>query len=109
MADFQSRIAEFEKENIKIIAASVDPADKTGAFAEKLGLTFSVGIDLDAEAVSEITGAFYEGEKKYLHPSNFILRPDKTVEQSVYSSGPLGRLTAGDSLALIQYYKSQKK
>ena len=109
MADFQSRIAEFEKENIKVIAASVDPTDKTSEFAEKLGLTYPVGINLDAEAISQVTGAFYDDEKKYLHPANFILRPDKTLEQSVYSSGPLGRLTAGDSLALIQYYKSQKK
>ncbi len=87
----------------------MDNQEKTNEFMNKLGLTFPVAYDMDAIETARITGAFYEQEKKYLHPTNYIIRPDKTIELAVYSSGAVGRLVAPDALALIKYYKSLKK
>jgi len=108
LADFQALIKEFESEQIKVIAGSVDPVEKVKEFVEKIGVTYSVGYGLNAEEISRVTGAFYEKEKKFLHAAGFIIRPDKTIVNACYSSGPIGRLAARDTLNLIKFYKSKK-
>lgn len=91
-----------------MIAASVDPEEKAQELADKLGITFPVAYGLNAEEISEKTGALYEGEKKFLHATNFLVRPEKTVEVASYSSGPIGRFVAKDVLALVRFYKGRK-
>jgi peroxiredoxin len=100
---------EFDAEEIKVIGGTVDPIEKTKKFADKLRVTFPIACDLDGVAVSAITGAFYEKDQKYIQPTGFILRPDKTIEVAAYSTGPVGRFVAQDVLNLIKYYKSQRK
>lgn len=92
-----------------MIGGSVDPIEKTQKLVDKVGLTFPIACNLDAVAVSAMTGAFYEKDQKYIQPTGFILRPDKTIEVAVYSTGPVGRFVARDVLNLIKYYKSQRK
>ncbi len=54
---------------------------------DKLGITYSVGYGMIAEEISRITGAYYEKEKKYLHATDFLLRPEKTILVACYSTG----------------------
>ena len=91
-----------------MIAASVDPLEKAKETAEKVKVTFPVGYGLDAEKVSGITGAYYDREKKFIHATNFLLRPDKTIEIASYSTGPIGRFVAQDVLRVVKFYKSRK-
>ena len=91
-----------------MIAGSVDPLEKAKETAEKAKVTFPVGYSLNPEKVSELTGTYYEKERKYLHAANFLIRPDKTIEVACYSSGPIGRFVAKDVLWLVRYYKSRK-
>ncbi len=100
---------QFEAEQVKIIAGSVDPIDKTREFVEKLGITYPVVYGMDAEETSKITGAFYDGERKYIHATGFLIRPDNTLEAAVYSTGPIGRFVAKDVLGLVKFYKSKSK
>ena len=109
MADFQSSVGAYEEEQIRVIAGAVDSVEKTKEFAEKLGITFPVAWGMDALEISRLTGAFYEKEKAYIQPANFLVRPDKTIEVASYSTGPLGRFVAGNVLDLVKYYKSLKK
>jgi len=92
-----------------VIGGSIDPIDKAKGFAEKAGVTFPIAFGMDVLAVSRVTGAFYDKERKYLHATGFIVRPDKTIEVAVYSTGPVGRFVAQDVLNLIKFYKSRKK
>jgi len=108
LADFQNTLAEFEKENMKIAAGSVDPEDKTREMVSELGLQFPVGVNLDIEKVSKTIGGFFEAEKQFLQPSGFLLRPDGKVDVACYSSGPLGRFQAGNILALVRHYKKNR-
>ncbi len=87
----------------------MDPVEKTVTLAQKLGLTFPIACGLDAEMVARATGGFYDQDKKYLQPTNIIVRPDKTVEIAAYSSGAVGRFAAKDVLSVVKYYKSQLK
>lgn len=74
----------------------------------KHNLAYPIGYGMNAEDISQITGAYYEGEKKYIQPTNFLIRPDKTIEVACYSSGPIGRFVAKDVLALVKFYKRKK-
>ena len=109
LADFQTFAKDFDAEQIKVVAGSVDPLDKTKEFVDKLGITYPVAYGMDAEAVSELTGAFYEKERKILQPTGILLRPDRTIVVAVYSSGPIGRFVAQDVLNLVRFYKSREK
>ena len=46
MADYQAQIVEFKKENVDVIALSVDPLDKAKEMVEKSGAAFPIGYGL---------------------------------------------------------------
>jgi peroxiredoxin len=102
LLDFQRNIEEFEKNNIKVVAASADTLEDAIKTVEKYKLTFKVGYGLNPEDISAITGAFYNKEKEYIHATGFIINQDGKIENAVYSSRSLGRLVAKDCLAFIK-------
>lgn len=108
LADFQALLQEFESEQIMIIAASTDPREKATETVEKLAINYPIGYGMDVEKVSRITGAYYNEERKFLQPTNFLIRPDNSIEVACYSSGPVGRFVAKDVLRLVGFYKSKK-
>ena len=73
---------------------------------KKHGLSYPVLYDLDARETMDTIGGYINDDPPFLHPSGFVLRPDGSIAQLVQSSGPIGRLTAVDTLGLIEYYKS---
>jgi alkyl hydroperoxide reductase subunit AhpC len=107
LADFQGFAEEFKTEQIKIIAASVDPMEKAKETVDKIGITYSVGYGMVAEEISRMTGAYYDKEKKFLHATDFLLRPDKTIVVASYSTGPIGRFVAKDVLKVVKFHKSR--
>ena len=106
LADFQTALKEYDAEQIKVIGGSVDPVEKTQELVDNLGITFPIAYGLDVKMVSRFTGSFYEKEKEYLQPTGIIIRPDKTIEIAVYSTGAVGRFVARDVLGVVKYYKS---
>ena len=53
--------------------------------------------------------AFYEEKRGFLQATGFVVKPDRTIAVSQFSSGPIGRLVWPDVLGLVQYYKKQMK
>jgi alkyl hydroperoxide reductase subunit AhpC len=98
LADFQTRANEFRTANIRLLAASVDTEEDARKSVNELALSYPIGYGLSAQEISALTGAFFEAQKKYLHATGFILRPDGAVAHAVYSTGPIGRYTAADAL-----------
>jgi peroxiredoxin len=60
LADFQAAIQAYNAEQIKVIAGSVDPVDKTKELSDKLGIIYPIAYGLDDEKISRLTGGFYE-------------------------------------------------
>jgi peroxiredoxin len=108
LADFQSHIEEFNRENVDVLALSVDPLDKARETVEKLQLTFPVAYGLEVPRDAEKVGAFWEERRKIIHATDFILDSDKKVVDACYSIGPIGRIIAGDALSHIQFFKKRK-
>lgn len=108
MADFQSHIEEFKKENVEIVALSVDPLDKARETVDKLQLTFPVAYGLEVPRDANKIGGFWEERRKIIHATNFILDSDKKVVDACYSVGPIGRIVAADALSHTQFFKKRK-
>jgi peroxiredoxin len=104
LADFQQHRAEFDPLDARIVALSADREDEARGTVERLGLEFTVLYGLDPEATSRAIGCYsgmHEG-RPHIQPAGFVLGPDGRVVHAVYSSGRVGRLTAGDALTIVK-------
>lgn len=102
MADYQTWLPEFRNLGIAVITASVDTIEEARKTVDSQKLTYPVGYGLDYEDVSRRTGAFVERERKILHATGFVLKPDLTIQVAAYSTGPIGRLTPNDVTSLVR-------
>jgi peroxiredoxin len=103
LADFKNHISEFDKLQIRVIAASADSHKEAKKTVERYAIPFPVAHSLNAETISSLTGAFFDEENRYIHATGFILTPEGTVAIAVYSTGSIGRLTPKDSKGYIEH------
>lgn len=108
MADFETKANEFRAAGIRLLAASVDTEEDARKVTRELSLSYAVAYGLSAEEVSALTGAYYEAEKRYLHATAFVLKPDGSVAAAVYSTGAIGRYTAADALDVATSLSKKK-
>ena len=79
------------------------------SYRRQHSLTFPVGYGLSVQDTAAALGAFYEERRGIFQSTGFVVKPDKTIVVSQYSSGPIGRLVWQDILGLVQFYKTQMK
>ncbi len=108
MADYQSQLEEFQKENVDIIALSVDPLEKAKETTEQQKVTFPVAYGLQVPEDANKIGAFWEERRKIFHATNIILDSDKKVVDASYAIGPIGRIVSADALSHIRFFKKRK-
>jgi len=108
LADYQTWLQEFKQLGVAVIAASVDTLEEARKTVDTQRLTFPVGYGLDYRDISRQTGAFIEHERKILHATGFLLKPDLKIHIAAYSTGPIGRLTPNDVTSLVRL-AGQKK
>jgi peroxiredoxin len=109
LAAFEKARPKLEDEGIRVVAASTDPLDKAMETAREHALGFPVGYALALRETAATLGAFYDEKRGFLHATGFVVRSDRTIAVSQYSSGPIGRLVWQDVLGLVQFYKKQGK
>jgi peroxiredoxin len=109
LAAFEKARPKLEEESIRVIAASTDPLDKAGETVKEHALGFPVGYALPVKETAATLGAFYEEKRGFLQATGFVVKPDRTIAVSQFSSGPIGRLVWQDVLGLVQFYKKQAK
>jgi peroxiredoxin len=109
LAGYQKKIADFEAIAAGVVALSVDSRKHARETVERHGLTFPVLHGLDARDTAEKIGAYInqEANPAFLHTTDFILAPDGTIAQIVYSSGLIGGFVVGEAVAYIK--NRQKK
>ena len=94
---------------VTVVAASVDSVDDTQALADGLRLRFvRMLAQLDGPAVAKDTGAYLQtGDRTFLHATGFLLDPSGEIVNAVYSTGPIGRLTANDVLKKVVFEQAR--
>ena len=91
---------------ISILAASVDPLDKATDVQEELGFPIAYGVTREqADAI----GAWWEDRRDIIQPSEFVLDGDGKVLSATYSTGPVGRMDAGDALKLVKFLEKKRR
>ena len=112
MSAFADASVALAEAGIKVVAFSVDDAASTEAFVAKNHIGFRVGHSADRQTIVDATGA-YENEApsrgRFLETTGFVLAPDGTVVNAVYSSRAIGRLVPSDVLRLVAFLKSVAK
>ena len=96
---------EFDAKGIRVLAASADDRDTAQETVRKYKLKFPIGYGLDANAVAESLGAFYDEERAFLQVTEFIIQPDGSVGTALYSTGGMGRLSPKQCVGWIEYMK----
>ena len=92
---------------IKVVALSVDDEATTKDLMAKHKISFPMGYGADARAIAAATGAYLNEDPLHLQTTGFVLAPDGTVINAVYSSSAIGRLVAEDVIGMVTYLKSK--
>jgi hypothetical protein len=64
------------------------------------GLTFPVAYGVSREE-SEVFGAWWDSDRGFIQPAEFLLGRGGIVLGSMYASGPVGRMGADEAVRLI--------
>ena len=106
LAAFQRATDTLTALDVRVAALSVDDEPTTKALVDKHHLAFPVGHSADAEQVAALTGAYLNDDPRHLQSTGFVLGPDGSVLNAVYSSGAIGRLVPEDVAGLVRYLRS---
>lgn len=107
LAGFQRAADKLAATGVKVVALSVDDEETTKGTIDRLGLSFPVGHSAKADDIAAITYAYVNDDPKYLQTTGFVLNPDGTILNAVYSSNAIGRLVAEDVIGMVEYFKSK--
>lgn len=86
MAGLQSNLEKLKALGGSVIAASVDPEDKTRELAASLSLTYPLAWGVKQQT-ADMIGAWWEPKRNFIQPAEFIVGGDGKVVSSTYSSG----------------------
>ena len=99
MVDFAVHGGPLKELGVKVAAASVDSLEQTIELRAGLRVGYPIYAEIDGPRVADDLGAYLQtGDRTFLHATGFLLDPDVRVVNALYSSGPIGRLTASDVL-----------
>lgn len=103
MADFEQNLERLEALDAQVIAVSSDRREDAQAFADELGLEFTVAFGLDPDDTANTIGCYKADRqgKRHVQPAAFVLKRDGTIALAVCSSGKVGRLTAQDAITAL--------
>jgi peroxiredoxin len=104
LAGFEKLRPELDALGVKVLAASVDPLEKARDVAAELSFPVAYGVTREQ---ADSIGAWWEERRSIVQPSEFLLAADGTVRAATYSSGPIGRIDAGDVVKLVNFYDKQ--
>ncbi|MAF48898.1 MAG: hypothetical protein CMM10_11575 [Rhodospirillaceae bacterium] len=105
MADFEKHAEALAGVGAKVIAVSVDPEDKSQEIADQVSYPVAYGVSRDT---TDSIGSWWDENRNFVQPSEFVLNNEGKVVFASYSSGPLARLDPEDAIKMINYIEAQK-
>jgi peroxiredoxin len=107
LAAFERASEKLAALGVKVVAFSVDDEATTAELVAKHHLRFPVGHGADADKIAAATGAYTNEKPHFLQTTGFVLAPNGSVVNAVYSSAAIGRLVPDDVAGLVSYLKSK--
>ncbi|GAN54617.1 redoxin [Tanticharoenia sakaeratensis NBRC 103193] len=112
IAAFAQAADALSEAEIDVMAFSVDDEAASAAFAAKHHWPFPMGHSVDVETIVESTGAYdmrHPERGHFLETTGFVLAPDGSIVNAVYSTRAIGRLVPGDVIRLVAFMRSLSK
>lgn len=107
LASFQRHLPRLSEEGIGVVALSTDDEEHATSTVREHNITFPVGYGADPDKTAAVLKGYLNRARGSLESTNFLLRPDGTIEVAVYSSKVLGRLVADDVVGYVRRLKSR--
>jgi peroxiredoxin len=107
LAAYEDKKAGLETLGATIYTASVDSLEQAREVVNH-GLTFPVAYGTTREE-SEMFGAWWESERGFIQPTEFLLGRGGVVLGSMYASGPVGRMGADEAVRLITVRERRRR
>lgn len=104
MVGFNKVKDELDALGARVLAASVDPLDKSTEVAAEL--SFPLGYGMTREVADKL-GSWWEERRSIFQPANFVIDADGKILASTYSDGPIGRMEASDVVKFINFREAQ--
>lgn len=106
MAGFAAQKAALDGLGVRVVAASVDSEEKALDVAKDLNFPVAWGV---TRADAEKIGAFWDGKRNFIQPSEFVVRGgDGVIVSSTYSASPIGRVDAADVVSLLKIVEARR-
>lgn len=67
-------------------------------------VSFPIGHSVN-RSLADSLGAWWNEDRDFMQPSQFLMKANGEIIQSTYSDGPLGRLLAGDVCGLVGFLR----
>lgn len=107
LSAFQRVKEHLDEQRIGIVAFSTDDESHAREMVERNAIEFPIGYGVDVDDTSSLLMSYTNDAHRSLESSNFIVRPDGTIELAVYSSGPIGRLVPEDVIDIVSRRRHQ--
>ncbi|MBI2857747.1 MAG: redoxin domain-containing protein [Chloroflexi bacterium] len=99
MAAFQEKNGQLESLGATVYVASADPLERAQEVASR-SLTYSVAYGV-TRADCDLFGGWWDEDRGFAEPSEFIIERGGAVLASIYASGPLGRMEASEVVTFL--------
>jgi peroxiredoxin len=107
LAAYEDKKAELAALGATIYAASVDTLEQAREVVGR-GLTFPVAYGVTREE-SAVLGAWWDRDRGFIQPAEFLLGRGGIVLGSMYASGPVGRMGADEAVRLITMRERRRR
>jgi hypothetical protein len=91
---------------VSIVAGSVDSEEKLAEISNDIGFPVAYGMSRE---VGEKFGAWWDEERNFIQPSEFLMTGGGKVLASCYSSSPIGRIEPEDAMMLAKFIIDKSK
>ena len=89
-----------------IIAASADSEEHGDEFAKLVNFPVAYGVTRDD---ADCLGAWWGEQRNNIQPAEFLISRDGMVLQSLYASGPVGRMAPDELVRLLTRLAEMEK
>ena len=100
MVGFEQAKEQLAELGVQVFAGSVDSLDDAGAVQQELSFPVAHSVD---RGTADALGAYWNNEREFMQPTQFLLKKDGSIVQATYSDGPLGRILAEDVCRLVAF------
>ena len=90
-----------------IVAASVDTLEQAREVADR-GFSFQIAYDATKED-GDAMGAWWESQRGYIQPTDFIIGRGGNVLGSMYGSGQVGRMSPDEVVHFITSRENRRR